>query len=84
MNLTEQEAATRMCCRPSGKVLRDNGQCVASACMAWRWKTRGVYVTPEDGSEAHYVYHSTGRGFCGLAGGSTPTDATHDVDGNPL
>lgn len=35
--MTEAEAKTKACCKGSEYTVRNNGPCVASRCMAWRW-----------------------------------------------
>lgn len=61
--LTEEEAKGKKCCNPdSFKQVQDwGGWCIASQCMAWRWRRRYA----DDAKEAK-ISHVTG--FCGLAG----------------
>lgn len=83
--MREDEAKTKDCCGPPAEAwarialhhveagwaefLRDRPKCVASACMAWRWKTDDAYRI-----EADAEFRRTGarksptEGFCGLAG----------------
>ena len=81
MNLTETEAKTRACCKPSGKMIVDNGPCIASECMAWRWKTVSKLVTDEESGEQTWEYHRDHIGCCGFAG--IPPTVTH-IDGKPV
>jgi hypothetical protein len=64
--MTEEEAETKWC--PQARVIVAFGEnmnqaatanCIASSCMAWRWKHR-----PNAASSAY----PDGEGFCGLAG----------------
>lgn len=76
--MTEDEAKTKWCCggpmqflaastlHTGEAVLPDEGKCVASACMAWRWEGR------DDGNaiatgRGHIPKHEA-DGHCGLAG----------------
>lgn len=84
--MTEDEAKTKTCCGPMGLLEQGSGRsyysrtCIASACMAWRWRRvanpewRSVtYMAgypphnPFDGSNEMSI-PSTTDGFCGLAG----------------
>lgn len=61
--LTEKEAKTKEGCGPGDCGFSNDGPysarwCVASNCMAWRWKHRGSGYDPG------------GTGYCGLAGGT--------------
>lgn len=59
--MTEDEARTKWCPyarRPSKTNLSDR-TCIASACMAWRWRLRPIIDAPTV---------LPGTGYCGLAG----------------
>ena len=62
MTNTETEAKTKACCKGSSHQTRNNGPCIASECMAWRWSWA---LTP---SGAKTDIKSTTDGYCGLAG----------------
>lgn len=59
--MTEDEAKTKACCG-SGHRPMENGECIASSCMAWRWDTSRPNMPPAEGKAAYL------HGFCGLAG----------------
>lgn len=56
MLLSEQYARLKTCC-----VSQTSERCVASDCMAWRWKPA---LTIDDGRQEV----KTERGYCGMAG----------------
>lgn len=86
--MTEDEAKTKMCCgpqivamatlisAPTGAVemTRDAGRCVASACMAWRWRAlpgvceKMVQDPTATASVQIHTWMEAGDGYCGLAG----------------
>ena len=62
--MTEDEAKTKACCG-SGYRPMENGSCIGSSCMAWRWSEpalAGQYA------EAQADAFRGRMGFCGLAG----------------
>jgi hypothetical protein len=74
--MTEDEAKTKVCCgspvvvgpilaaafhSQSGSPVKADTKCVASDCMAWRWK-EGLDKDPKDGHFKKLF------GYCGLAG----------------
>lgn len=73
--MTEEEAKTKWCCggpmqflaastlHSGDNILPDEGRCVASACMAWRW-VREVKIEA-DGVD--YGHGEITGGRCGLA-----------------
>lgn len=62
--MTEDEAKTKACCG-SGFRPMENGLCIASACMAWRWTwSPANHASMEaDAPEAN----KPPSGHCGLA-----------------
>jgi hypothetical protein len=74
MLMTEIEATDKRCCT---KTSFGNAYCIASACMAWRWRCwvndEGmIYYYQADGSELHEKLGNKPSdqrlGYCGLAG----------------
>ena len=58
MILTEKEAGKRICCGPPMNFheFHDSPFCIASRCMAWRWKDETCNANGEGW-----------KGYCGLA-----------------
>ena len=54
--MTEVEAREKRCCSPGSGIL---WYCLASECMAWRWRVTGV---DDDDNDIHDF------GYCGLGG----------------
>jgi hypothetical protein len=61
MMLTEDEARKFLCPVTFGRDTGSPDRCIASKCIAWRWRRRYA----DDAREAH-IQHATG--YCGLAG----------------
>lgn len=71
--MTEDEAKQKACCN-GGRPPMENGPCIASACMAWRWETKELRKATQymDNTTEGYFQGPTGiraEGHCGLAGG---------------
>ncbi len=59
--MTEDEAITKACHKTwDEREQKFTGMCIASDCMAWRWKEE---PRPDD-----EFAPSEGKGYCGLAG----------------
>lgn len=67
--MTEDEAKTKACCGP-WLAVDEGGNCIASACMAWRWtfSPRQAEHAAKDAPMAHSKSPFVARGYCGLAG----------------
>lgn len=64
MIVTPAEAKQMMCCStPAQDKPKTFGQCVSTACMAWRWALEAV----EDDGTIRPVESKT-YGYCGMAG----------------
>jgi hypothetical protein len=76
--MTEDEAKTKVCSGARAAGLGEDIKCIASKCMAWRWKVTppeiGQSVARDAGGRAYYVpifgrpEISDTDGGCGLAG----------------
>jgi hypothetical protein len=64
--MTEEDALKHYCCSPKRDL------CVASKCMAWRWKYRQTNEQPHPmmaiSPQWKPIYERTDEGYCGLAG----------------
>lgn len=76
--MTEDEAKTKWCPFGRGTDGQNRGQdddgneaaygaCIASDCMAWRWKSTNSYIYG-DGTNFVTESYSDTEGYCGLAG----------------
>lgn len=75
MLMTEKEAIAKACCSGS-KRPAENGPCVGSNCMAWRWRefrttqeTVVVEGPPGQSTGKNVGKQVPFKGYCGLAGG---------------
>lgn len=79
MIVTEEEAKEMVCCGGDGcgqlvsaSPTGYRRDCIASACMAWRWFAENIYEPldpPRDGANFSVRTEiSTTRGYCGKAG----------------
>jgi hypothetical protein len=69
--MTEDEAKTKACCKGSQFQVSTSGACIASECMAWRWKFVQTNKAPQHMAQwpqPEPNYEQTDSGYCGLAG----------------
>lgn len=68
--MTEDEAKTKACCSGIYRPV-DNGPCIASDCMAWRWVVLTEYQPLNYATSMQSPIPKTTKtvhGYCGLAG----------------
>jgi hypothetical protein len=71
--MTEDEAKTKACCNGAQRP-KENGPCIGSGCMAWRWGVKGrggwiEFVPRPEMTEEQKADPANGLGgYCGLAG----------------